>query len=388
VSPAALAGRTNVLQIVTFMPRFNPEPPFEHGRAPKVGVLLVNLGTPDAPTPAAVRRYLAEFLADPRVVEIPRIAWLPILHGLILTTRPARSAKKYAAIWSKDGSPLLLHSVKQRSLVQGLLAQRLKPLGLPPDLVHVELAMRYGNPDVAGAMGRLKAAGCDRILVVPLYPQYAASTTASAQDAVYEHARKLRRTPALRSIDCFHDDPAYVKALAQSINDYWVKHGRPDVLVLSFHGLPRRALDLGDPYHCHCQKTARLLAQELGLDAKQCVVAFQSRFGKAKWLQPYTAERLVALAQEGKARVDVACPGFVADCLETLEEIGMEGRQSFLGAGGKDFHVIPCLNEHPMWIAALADLVMRNLQGWLVAPPDAAAREMTALRAKALGAGK
>ena len=370
------------------MSRFNPEPPFEHGRATKVGVLLVNLGTPDAPTPAAVRRYLAEFLADPRVVEIPRIAWLPILHGLILTTRPGRSAKKYAAIWRKDGSPLLLHSIKQRSLLQGLLAQRLKGMGLPAELVHVELAMRYGNPGVAGAMDRLKAAGCDRILVVPLYPQYAASTTASALDGVYACTQKLRRMPALRAIDSFHDDPAYIKALAQGINDYWVKHGRPDFLLLSFHGLPRRALDLGDPYHCHCQVTARLLAQELGLDAKQFAVTFQSRFGKAQWLQPYTADRLVALAKEGKARVDVACPGFVSDCLETLEEIGIEGKQSFVGAGGKDFHVIPCLNEHPLWIAALADLALRNLQGWLVAPPDAAAREMTALRAKALGASK
>ena len=370
------------------MPRFSREPPFEHDRASRLGVLLVNLGTPDAPTPAAVRRYLAQFLADPRVVEIPRLAWLPILYGFVLTTRPARSAKKYAMIWGKDGSPLLLHSMKQRSLLQGLLGQRLKASGLPPDLVLVELAMRYGNPDVEGAMDRLKRAGCDRILVVPLYPQYAASTTASALDNVYAHAQTTRRMPALRAIDSFHDDPAYIKALAQGVNDYWTKHGRPDFLVLSFHGLPRRALDLGDPYHCHCHKTARLLSQELGLDAKQCAVAFQSRFGKARWLQPYTADMLVALAKEGKARVDVACPGFVSDCLETLEEIAIEGRQIFVGAGGKELHLIPCLNEHPQWIAALADLVRRTLQGWLVPPPDAEARGMTALRAKALGAGK
>jgi ferrochelatase len=370
------------------MPRFHPEPPFEHDRATNVGVLLVNLGTPDAPTSAAVRRYLAEFLADPRVVEIPRVAWLPILYGLVLTTRPAQSAKKYAQIWSKDGSPLLLHSLKQRSLLQGLLAQRLKSMGLPAEQVKVELAMRYGNPDVAGAMDRLKAAGCDRILVVPLYPQYAASTTASALDAVYEHARKSRRMPALRAVDCFHDDPAYIKALAQSVNDYWTKHGRPDFLVLSFHGLPRRVLDLGDPYHCHCHKTARLLGQELGLDARQFAVTFQSRFGKAQWLQPYTVDTLAALGKEGKARVDVACPAFVSDCLETLEEIGIEGRQTFLAAGGKDFHVIPCLNEHPLWIAALADLVLRHLQGWLAARPDPSVLEMTALRARALGAKK
>jgi len=368
------------------MPRFNREPSFEHDRVPRIGILLVNLGTPDAPTPGAVRRYLAEFLADPRVIEIPRFVWLPILHGFILRTRPAKSAKRYGMIWTKDGSPLLLHSMKQHSLVRGLVRQRLKALGLPADMVAVELAMRYGNPDIPGALEKLRAAGCERILVVPLYPQYAASTTASALDAVYANVRKMRRMPALRSIDCFHDDPAYIKALAQSINDDWVKHGRGDHLVLSFHGLPRRTLELGDPYHCHCRKTARLLCLELGLDAKQCTVTFQSRFGAARWLEPYTADTLVAFAKGGKARVDVACPGFVADCLETLEEIGIEARQRFVAAGGKDLHLIPCLNEHPLWIAALADLAMRNLEGWLAAPPDAAARELTVLRSKALGA--
>jgi ferrochelatase len=368
------------------MPRFNREPSFKHDQVPRIGILLVNLGTPDAPTPRAVRRYLAEFLADPRVVEIPSFLWLPILHGFILRTRPAKSAQRYASIWTKDGSPLLLHSLKQHSLVRGLLSQRLKALGLPPDMIAIELAMRYGSPDIPGALEKLHAAGCDRILVVPLYPQYAASTTASALDAVYAHAQKMRRMPALRSIASFHDDPAYIKALAQSINDDWVKHGRPDHLVLSFHGLPRRTLELGDPYHCQCQKTARLLAHELGLDARQWVVAFQSRFGAARWLEPYTADTLAELGKQGKTRVDVACPGFVADCLETLEEIGIESRTKFVAAGGKDLHPIPCLNENPLWIAALADLVMRNLEGWLTAPPDAAARELTALRSKAMGA--
>ena len=351
-------------------------------------MLLVNLGTPDAPTPAAVRRYLAEFLADPRVVEIPRAVWRPILHGWVLRTRPSRSAQKYALIWGKDGSPLLLHSLKQKTLLMGLLGQRLKAAGLPSDMVPVELGMRYGNPSIADAFDKLKAAGCDRILVVPLYPQYAASSTASTFDAVYAHARTLRRMPALRAIDAFHDDPGYIKALAQNVNDYWTKHGRPEVLVMSFHGLPRRVLDLGDPYHCHCHKTARLLTMELGLEPKQCAVTFQSRFGAAEWLKPYTADTLVALAKEGKGRVDVVCPGFVADCLETLEEIGIEGRQAFQRVGGKEFHAIPCLNEHPLWIAALADLVQRNLAGWLGAPPDAAARETTLLRAQALGATK
>ena len=368
------------------MASFRPEPAFDHDRRNRVGVLLVNLGTPDAPTASAVRRYLAEFLSDPRVVEIPRLVWLAILHGVILRVRPAKSARKYALIWGKDGSPLLIHSVKQKVLLAGSLGERLKALGLPADHAVVELAMRYGNPDVQGAMDRLKAAGCDRILVLPLYPQYAASTTASAQDAVYALAQRTRRMPALRSVDCFHDDAGYIRALARSIGDYWMRHGRPDKLVLSFHGIPRRSLDLGDPYHCHCFKTARLLAAELGLEPKQYAVTFQSRFGKAEWLKPYTAETAAALGKEGLRRIDVACPGFVSDCLETLEEIGMEVRDQFLGNGGNEYHAIPCLNEHPAWIAALTDLALANLQGWLAPPPDAAQRAATLARAKALGA--
>jgi len=363
-----------------------PEPPFNHDRATRVGVLLVNLGTPDAPTPAAVRRYLAEFLADRRVVEIPPAVWRPILHGVILRVRPAQSARKYAAIWSDTGSPLLVHSVRQQRLLQGSLGERVKAMGLPSDFVAIELAMRYGNPPVADALDSLRAAGCDRILVVPMYPQYAASTTASAMDAVYAYAQDARRMPALRSIDCFHDDPGYVKALAAAVNGYWMKHDRPDRLVLSFHGLPRRVLDLGDPYHCHCQKTARLLIAELGLAPSQVSVTFQSRFGKAEWLQPYTAATLADLGRQGTRRVDVFCPGFVADCLETLEEIGIEGKSTFLNAGGKEFHAIPCLNDQPKWIAALTDVVARNLQGWLTPPPDEAERAATLARATAMGA--
>jgi ferrochelatase len=361
-------------------------PPFAHDRATRLGVLLLNLGTPDAPTAAAVRRYLAEFLADPRVVEIPRVLWLPLLHGVILRVRPARSAARYAVIWTKDGSPLLVHSQRQKTLLLGYLGQRLKTLGLPSDYARVELGMRYGTPSIAQAIDALHDGGCDRILVLPAYPQYAASTTASALDAVFAATRRLRRVPALRTVDAYHDDPGYIAALAQSMNDYWVRNGRPDKLVLSFHGVPRRTLDLGDPYHCHCQKTARLLATELGLKPEQYVVTFQSRFGRAEWLKPYTQPTLVALAKEGTRRVDVACPGFVSDCLETLEEIGLEGRAAFLKAGGGEFHVIPCLNEHPAWIAALASLAVRNLGGWLDPPPDAAARELTQMRAKVLGA--
>jgi protoporphyrin/coproporphyrin ferrochelatase len=368
--------------------RYRPEPPFAHDRVPKVGVLLINLGTPEAPTAPAVRRYLADFLADPRVVEIPRAIWAPILHGVVLRTRPAKSAARYAAIWHKDGSPLLIHSQRQKILLMGYLGQRLKEKGLPADLCPVELGMRYGHPSIAEGFDRLRAAGSERMLVLPLYPQYAASTTGSAFDAVAALVAHTRRVPGMRLVETFHDDPGYIKALARSVNDYWVKHGRPDKLVISFHGVPRRSLALGDPYHCHCQATGRLLAQELGLTRTQWVLTFQSRFGRAEWLKPYTAETIVSLAREGVGRVDVCCPGFVADCLETLEEIGIESRAKFVNAGGREFHAIPCLNEHPAFIAALADLALRHLQGWIGLPPDGAARETTQLRARALGAAR
>jgi ferrochelatase len=370
------------------MSRYRAEPQFAHDRQPRIGVLMMNLGTPDAPTAAAVRRYLAEFLVDPRVVEIPSIAWRPILHGVVLRVRPGRSADRYATIWTKDGSPLMVHSQRQRTLLHGNLGQRLKTLGLPSDHVQVELGMRYGTPSIADALHRLREGGCDRILALPLYPQYAASTTGSALDALFAAARSLRRVPALRVVDAYHDDPGYIGALAQSINDYWTKNGRPNKLVLSFHGVPRRSLDLGDPYHCHCYKTARLLTTELGLKPEQFVVTFQSRFGRAEWLKPYTEPTLVGLAKEGMRRVHVACPGFVSDCLETLEEIGLEARTRFLKAGGGEFHAIPCLNERPAWIAALAGLALRNLGGWLDVPPDAAQRELTQMRAKSLGADR
>jgi ferrochelatase len=363
-----------------------PEPPFTHDRTPRIGILLTNLGTPDAATPSAVRRYLAQFLSDPRVIEIPAWAWKPLLYGVILLVRPAKSAEKYAAIWTRDGSPLLVHSLRQRTLLLGYLGQRLKGAGFPADLCPVEIGMRYGNPSVGSALDRLRAAHCEKILVLPLFPQYSASATASAFDAVAAHLSSTRRLPALRFVETFHADNGYIKALAQNVNDYWVKNGRPGKLVLSFHGVPRRTLELGDPYHCYCQVTGRLLARELGLAPEQWVLTFQSRFGRAQWLQPYTADVLATLASEGVARVDVFCPGFVADCLETLEEIGIEGRATYNAAGGREFHVIPCLNEHPAWIAALADVAFRNLAGWLAQPPDVDARELTAVRAKAMGA--
>jgi ferrochelatase len=271
-------------------------------------------------------------------------------------------------------------------LLFGYLGARLKSLGLPADHCLVELGMRYGSPSIAHALDRLRQGGCERILVLPLYPQYAASTTGSALDAVFADLRAFRRVPALRVVDAYHDDPRYIAALVQSLNDYWTREGRPNKLVMSFHGLPKAALERGDPYHCQCHKTARLVATELGLRPEQYVVTFQSRFGSAKWLEPETLATLVALAKEGMRRVDVVCPGFVSDCLETLEEIALEAQAAFLKAGGTEFHAIPCLNERPSWIAALAALALSNLEGWLDTPPDSVAREATLARAKARGA--
>jgi ferrochelatase len=348
--------------------------------------MLANLGTPDEPTPAAVRRYLAEFLADPRVVEIPRAVWLPLLHGVILRIRPARSAAKYQKIWTSDGSPLLVHTRRQAELLRGYLGERLKKAGLPADLVPIEVAMRYGKPSVEAALVRLRGAGCDRILVLPLYPQYAASTTASLCDRVFGELSRLRYMPALRTVSGYHDDPGYIRALAGRIGGFWERSGRPECLVMSFHGVPRASLDRGDPYFCFCQKTARLLAQELGLSEGQFVPSFQSRFGKTEWLKPYTQPTLVELARKGVTRVDVVCPGFVSDCLETLEEIAIEGKAAYLEAGGKDFRYIACLNEDGAWMHALTDLCWRNLQGWLAPPPDDAVREAQRTRALHLGA--
>jgi ferrochelatase len=360
---------------------FAPEPAFVHGKAAKTAVLLCNLGTPDEATPKAVRRYLAQFLSDPRVVEIPRLLWWPILHGLILRVRPARSARKYASIWTPEGSPLRVWSGKQAVMLAGYLGQRDHP-------VLVRSAMRYGEPSIAGTLDALKQAGADRILVLPLYPQYAASTTASVGDDVAAWARSARNVPELRYVKHYHDDPAYISALARRVNDHWMVHGRPDKLVLSFHGVPRRSLTLGDPYHCECLKTGRLLADRLKLRDDVMTVTFQSRFGKAEWLKPYTEPTLVEMARHGVGHVDVMCPGFATDCLETLEEIDQEARAAFLAAGGKQFGYIPCLNDQHEWIAALAGIAIRHIQGWDVdaKSTDAASREQQRLRAMAWGA--
>jgi ferrochelatase len=363
------------------LPRYLPEPVFEHGTAARPGVLLVNLGTPEAPTPAAVRHYLKQFLSDPRVVEIPRAVWLPILHGIILNTRPKDSAARYARIWTAAGSPLKVHTENQAKLLRGFLRDRVKT---PPG---ISWAMRYGEPSVAAGIQALRAEGCDRIVVLPLYPQYAASTTAAVFDATFAALARIRNAPAIRTVRHFHDDPGYIAALVQSIRDYWAKTaGRPDKLVLSFHGVPRHTLDKGDPYHCECHKTARLIAEGLGLTAEQWTITFQSRFGRAEWLKPYTAGTLITLGRAGTRRVDVACPGFVSDCLETLEEIAFEARETFLSAGGSEFHYIPCLNERDDWIRALVGIVLRNLLGWVEETPDATALAASSRRALALGA--
>lgn len=362
---------------------FLPEPRHEHGAIAKTAILLVNLGTPAAPTPAAVRRYLREFLSDRRVVEIPRAIWNPILHGVILNTRPRRSAARYAAIWMPEGSPLRVYTERQAKLLQGLLGDRLKaPL-------VVDYAMRYGEPSIGAVLARLKAARCERILVLPLYPQYAASTTGTAFDQVFGALAQLRNVPEVRVVKHFHDHPAYVRALGDLVREHWRAHDRPDRLVMSFHGLPHYTLDRGDPYHCECQKTARLLADELELADGAWQIGFQSRFGRAEWLKPYTAGVLAELGRLGR-RVDVICPGFVSDCLETLEEIGIEGKSIFVGAGGKAFGLLPCLNDRPGWIKALAAIAREHLTGWIPEGDDRAAAEAagkaSAARAKRLGA--
>ncbi|MBI3285866.1 MAG: ferrochelatase [Burkholderiales bacterium] len=336
---------------------FLKEPDYSHGKTAKTAVLLINLGTPDAPTTAAVRRYLKEFLSDPRVVEIPRLLWWIILNCICLPFRSKQSAAKYAAIWSKDGSPLKIHTEKQALLLQGYLGER-------GHEVKATYAMRYGSPSIPSVLQKLKAEGYERLLILPAYPQYSASTTASNFDAVFRHYQRVRNVPELRLVRNYHDHEAYIQALKQSVLDHWMVNGKSEKLVMSFHGLPKAFLLRGDPYHCECYKTARLLAEQLGLDKDDYVVTFQSRLGRAEWLQPYTLPTVQQLARAGVKRVDVICPGFIADCLETLEEIGIEVRREFIDAGGKEFHYIPCLNENPAWLRALAEIAEQHLIGW------------------------
>ena len=330
-------------------------PPDRHPNVPaaRIGVLLINLGTPDAPTAAAVRRYLAEFLSDRRVIEIPPIAWKPVLHGIILRTRPRKSAHAYSQVWTNEGSPLAVIARRQAEA----LAHRFG------DRVIVDQAMRYGNPGITAAIERMTSAGCTRILAAPLYPQYCAATTATANDAVFAALARKRVQPALRTLPPYYDDPLYIEALRANLSRQLAALDfHPDRLLLSFHGMPQRTLELGDPYHCHCRKTARLLSEALG---REVDVAFQSRFGRAKWLEPATATTLAEYGKHGVESLAIAAPGFSADCLETLEEIGIRGRETFLSGGGKRFALPACLNDFEECIGLLEQLVTRELEGWM-----------------------
>ena len=344
------------------MPKYQSTPDYEHGSPDFTGVLLVNLGTPDAPTTPAVRRFLKAFLSDPRVVEYPRLLWWLILNGVILRVRPSRSARAYQEIWTDDGSPLMLHSQRLTDGVREQLEQR------APGKYKVELAMTYGEPSIAGAIDKLQKANATRLLVLPLYPQYSGTTTASVFDVVTTKLQGMRWVPETRFINQYHDEPGYIRALAASIRDYWDQHGRGDHLLFSFHGVPRYTLDKGDPYHCLCQKTGRLVAEELELNDDQWTLSFQSRVGRDEWLRPYTDETVVELAGKGISRLDVACPGFSADCLETLEEIAIQNAEFFEDAGGESLHYIPALNARTDHIEFLTTLVAQHSHGWPVSP--------------------
>jgi ferrochelatase len=320
---------------------------------PKIGVLLVNLGTPDAPTTSAVKRYLKQFLSDRRVVEIPPIIWQPILRGIILNTRPQKSAKAYAKVWTDKGSPLAFFTAGQADVLQARMGES----------ADVRYAMRYGNPSVADQLSVMKTAGCNRILIAPMYPQYSGATTGTVLDEAYATLTAMRWHPAIRTLPAYHDDAAYIGSLKTSIEaslaglDF-----EPDAIVISFHGMPERTLQLGDPYHCHCQKTARLLSEAMG---RELVVSFQSRFGRAKWLEPATDDTLMRLAREGTKKVAIFAPGFSVDCLETLEELAMQGHEQFEEAGGTHYAYMPCLNDSDVGMDMVERIIRRELAGWI-----------------------
>lgn len=337
---------------------YNGSADYRHNQPDRLGVLITNLGTPDAPTTPALRKYLGEFLWDPRVVEVPRPIWWLILHGVILRIRPSRSAKAYAGVWEEKGSPLLTHTASQAEGIREALQEKYGTN------VVVGFAMRYGNPSIARVLDEMQQQGVRKLIVLPLYPQYSASTSASTFDAVAADFTKRRWLPDFRFISHYHDYPPYIEAMANHIEGYWAEHGRNDKLVLSYHGVPLKYLLKGDPYHCECHKTSRLLAERLGLSPDDYLTTFQSRFGREEWLKPYTDETLKALPGQGTRSIDVFCPGFSADCLETIEEINEENREYFMEAGGQGFNYIPCLNATPGHIQALVQLIEDNLKGW------------------------
>lgn len=373
------AGRDN-------MAPYDSSPQYEHGLPESLGVLLVNLGTPEEPTPAAVRRYLRQFLSDPRVVELPRWLWLPILHGYILRTRPAKTAAAYRKVWTENGSPLLLHSTDITNAVRETLSARLS------GGINVELGMSYGKPSIDAALQKMFDQFVTRIVVLPLYPQYSGTTTASIFDAVTARLSQRRWVPELRFINHYHDAAGYISALVASIRDFWDMQGRGERLLFSFHGVPKRTLLNGDPYHCQCQKTARLAAAELELDEDEWHVAFQSRLGREEWLRPYTDEVIEQWGRDKLGKVDLICPGFAADCLETLEEVAIRYADDFTAAGGAELRYIPALNARDEHVAFLSRMIEKNVAGWPEASPDWSLSEVSRRlekslqRARAMGA--
>lgn len=332
---------------------------FSHKYEPKVGVIVANLGTPDAPTKEALKIYLREFLNDPRIIEVPRLLWKIILEGIILRTRPKRVAKLYASIWREGGSPLLIYT---KGIVDKLRELFSKDMGTP---VEVVVGMRYGNPSMRNAIMELKDKGCSKIIFLPLFAQYSSTTVGSAFDGLVDEMKKLRWVPDLRTIHTFHDYDGYTDSLASNVKKHWEKNGRGEKLLLSFHGVPLRYILAGDPYHCHCHKTGRLLAEKLGLDKSEYIVAFQSQFGKEEWVKPATDKTIKGLAEAGLKKLDVICPGFICDCLETIEEIDVENREIFLHNGGEVYNYIPCVNDGDQFVEALRKLILREGQGWI-----------------------
>ncbi len=342
--------------------RYSPPATFAHGTAARVGVLLTNVGSPAAPTPEALRPYLAQFLGDPRIIELPAWLWKPVLHGIILNTRPKRSARIYQNIWSDEGSPLIAILRRQAAGIQALLTAELQ------DRVVVEVGLRYGEPSIAAGLRALEAAGARALVIFPLFPQYSATTTATTFDAVFDELKRRRWMPGLHTIQHYHDHPGYIEALARSVEEHWAQHGRAERMLFSYHGIPRAYFLKGDPYYCECQKTSRLLAQRLGLDAADYAVTFQSRFGPVEWLQPYTDKAVEAWAKAGVRSVQAICPGFSADCLETVDEVGREAREAFEEAGGGEFSYIPALNARADHLRALTDVLLAHLRGGLEIP--------------------
>lgn len=357
--------------------KYKGNPDYKHDSPSCIGVLITNLGTPDAPTPVALRKYLAEFLSDPRIIEVPKPIWWCILHGVILRTRPKKSAEAYEKVWTENGSPLLDISLKQLAAIKTSLQNK---TDLP---VKVELAMRYGNPSIKSGLEKLREANAKHLLILPLYPQYSATTTASTFDALAKELTQWRWLPELRMVNHYHDNDAYIEALANSIEQHWQINPKPEKLLFSFHGLPKHYFLAGDPYHCECHKTARLVAEKLELDDGEWQVTFQSRFGPREWLKPYTDVTLKELAKKGTKSVNIVCPGFSADCLETIEEINIQNREFFTEAGGEQFSYIPALNDKPEHIELLSSIICQHLQGWEMNQEDLT---KTVNRAKQLGA--